>query len=115
LINGASLGLTVSIAGLELVSAPSPLADVTLPQASLLLSLQQAGTVAGLSMSTADVARLTVTRTSVHGTAAGSASLLVQGSSLGIANNSIDTLALVRPATDNSVPVITSNGAGGSA
>ena len=110
LITGSDIGINQAISGLELVSTATPMKNTTIPARSLLITLDTADTIGSnnLSVTTSDIALLNVTKSSVNGTAAATASIFFKGSSVGASGKVLDTLAISPDAT----PVITSNGGG---
>jgi hypothetical protein len=113
LITGSQIGIGQAITGLEIVTQTTPLKNMTLATGTLLITLEAADTIGSnnLSVTTADVASLTVTRTSVNTTAAATATLVMRGSSVGASGKVFDSLALSLDA----MPTITSNGGGATA
>lgn len=106
LVNGAELGINKAITGLELVSTTTTIKNATLTAGQLLISLADTSTVANTSgIQASDVVALTLTQTSVNGTAQGSSAVLLRGNALGM-SGAIDSLALYTP-IGTSAPVIT--------
>lgn len=105
LIAGAELGITKSITGVQLVSTATPLRNTTVPAGSLLITLHANNVVGSnaLDVQAGDVVVLTPSTTSVYGAAQSTATMLLQGSAVGVTGK-LDSLALSLGAA----PVITS-------
>jgi len=106
LLTGNDLGISKGIAAIEVITAATALGGQSLAEGDLLITLEGADTIANnnLSVEARDVVVLTLSRSSVNGTATGTAQLLLDGSAMGSPNVMIDGLALIQAAS----PVITS-------
>jgi hypothetical protein len=106
LLAGNDIGLSKGIAGLEIITAATTLGGQALTKGELLITIDDNDTLGSNNQSAqvSDVIRLKLSKTSVNGTAQGTATLLIDGSAMGLPGNTLDGLALLESAS----PEITS-------
>ncbi len=116
LVDGSDVGVGISakIFGLEIVQEPMTIGGVTLSAGTILMTVDSSDTVGSNNVTVAahDVFALNFSQTTLgSGTAVATATLLLDGSDVGLSSGSeeIDGLALYST-TNNQAPVITSDG-----
>ncbi|MFT3858310.1 MAG: DUF4347 domain-containing protein [Aquabacterium sp.] len=108
LITGSNVNINQAITGLEVISAATPLKNVTLNAGSLLFTLEADDSSVGNTGTAIAVNRGDVAVLSPSNATQATATTLLQGNSVGLTAQALDSLALSLDAA----PAITSNGGG---